>query len=209
MSKQQINTLQKIQAMVVSAKAGLAALKPSGLDDLDVIAQQRAVLREKLHLLTEAEAAELNRLEAAEREAEAKHLRNALLDVAKRAEAVEAKHKQLSIRADELLDQLIRVLVERDRLLNHDALGVHTLPFDHQEALGKHLLLWDSTKLCIPHLVNAWHWAVGKSCSQYERIRFANLYQGHGATLDGAPLPEISASLAHAARALATQVQAS
>ena len=121
-----MSKLQKIQKLVAKARDRLASLKPSSaLDDLDKIAQERAILREKLELLTDAESAERDSLAAAEAAAKSKQRRALLLNVAEKTEGVEKQHQKLTNRAIELLVELVGVLSQREQVYNREAVGLN------------------------------------------------------------------------------------
>lgn len=120
------SNLKKIQNLAASVRDSLASLKPSsGLDDLDTIARERSVLREKLDLLADAESEERGRLEAEAAAAKAKQRVLLLKNVAAKAETASENYQQLTDQAVSLVGDLVATLAERERAFSRDELGLN------------------------------------------------------------------------------------
>ena len=177
-----MNNLQKIQNLAASVRDSLATLKPSsGLDDLDTIAQERALLREKLDLLTDAETTEREHLEAEEAAAKAKQRQALLLDIAKQAEAAAANYQELTDRAASLVSELVAVLAEREQVFSRQAVGLNAPEIrellsqgEQSELLSK---LDSSTVGIYPgNFGNNWREAVALTCADNANLR-RDLYE--------------------------------
>ena len=139
------NNLQKIQKLAAGIRASLASLKTSNnLDDLDRLARERAILREKLSMLSEAEQDERERLKAAEAESRRKARAEALHAVVVSADSAIAKHQQLTDKAHKLITDLVGVLVAREDALSRASFGLddsvrqHITPEDYSALLRTH-----------------------------------------------------------------------
>ncbi|TBW52220.1 hypothetical protein EZI54_16405 [Marinobacter halodurans] len=204
------SNLKTIQNLAASVRDSLASLKPSsGLDDLDTIAKERAVLREKLDLLADAESAERDRLEAEEAAAKEKQRRLLLESVAGKAEAAAGNYQQLTDRAASLVSELVTVLAEREQAFSRQAVGLtgpeasDLLTSDEQrELLDK---LDRSTVGIYPgDFANTWAEAVAKACASDTRLRrkLSDLVKDAGQYQDK-PLSGARPVLIEAARKLA------
>lgn len=118
--------LQEIQKLAASLRDKLTSLKAGPASDLDAIAKERIVLREKLELLSEQETEERERLEAEGAAAKEKQRRAFLLSVAGKAEKAVVRHQKLTGRASELVTELVDVLVQRERVFVQEAVGLNT-----------------------------------------------------------------------------------
>lgn len=197
--------LQKIKSMAASVRETLASLKPSSaMDDLDNIARERAILREKLDLLTDAEADELQRLEDAEREAQAKKRRAKLLEFAKQMDSMTARHRKLTEKANGLMIELAGALIERERILDRDAVGLDDLDVltPEERSTLQEMYLRSHMVLSTAQLGNCWRYAVSANCEGIERARFNNLIPGNGPS-QGSQLPAVQPLLPDTAKAMA------
>ncbi|MDG3086888.1 hypothetical protein P7F88_12625 [Vibrio hannami] len=116
--------LPEIKKVRESVTAALSKLTAKGADDLDAVARERAVLREKLAMLDEAETAERDRLEAAESEAKAKERKVYLQAVAKSSRQAIEQHSKLTAEANALADKLANVLWQRGQVFNAENIGL-------------------------------------------------------------------------------------
>jgi len=205
-----MSNLQKIQKLAASVRDSLAALKPSGsLDDLDVIAKERAVLREKLDLLADAEASERERLESEDAAAKAKQRRALLLDVAKCAEATGKQYDNLTTNANALVAELVAVLAEREQVFTREAVGIsHDLyalltKEEQSEILTK--LDRSKSELYPGNFSNTWREAVNVACGSNSnlRSRLRDLVNEPNHPAQNAPLTGSRPLLVKAARHLA------
>jgi len=201
------SNLKKIQQVAASVRNSLASLKPSsGLDDLDAIAQERALLREKLDLLADAETAERERLEAEEAAAKAKQRRALLQSVAEKAETAATSYQELTDRAASLVGELVAVLAKREQVFNRKAVGLDSVGIlnneEHRELLAK---LEGSTVGVYPgDFGNTWREAVAQTCADDTNLR-RRLYELAIAPGDyqDKPLSGARPLLAETARSLA------
>lgn len=198
--------LQKIRAMVATASAALAGLKPSStMDDLDKVAHERALLREKLSLLTSAEAEELERLEQIEREEHAKRRRADLMGMAKRLEGVTVQHNKLTDKANALISELAGVLVAREACITAEIIdfnAVEILTPDEKSELTR-LLLSTHRTITSQTIGSAWRYGVALNCDGIDRVRFGNLIPATTGA-EGAPLEGFSPRLAEQIKAFAS-----
>lgn len=120
------NNLTKIREMATSVKNTLASLtiKPDALDEIDSVAGQRVMLREKLATLEAAETVERERLVAEEKKQKGKKRRSALVELAETSEQLVAKHTELTERATKLISELVTVIIERERVFTKETTGL-------------------------------------------------------------------------------------
>jgi hypothetical protein len=205
-----MNNLQKIQKIASSVRDNLANLKPSSaLDDLDTIARERTLLREKLNLLADAESSERERLEAEDATAKAKLRHTLLLNVAKSAEVTGKQYDNLTTKANTLVAELIAVLAKRENVFTRKAVGInHDLyalltAEEQSEVLTK--LDRSKSELYPGNFSNTWREAVNAACGGNNnlRIRLRNLVNEPNHPAQNTPLAGSRPLLVEAARYLA------
>lgn len=205
-----MNNLQKIQNLAASVRDSLATLKPSsGLDDLDAIAKERSLLREKLDLLTDAESTERKKLEAEEAAAKAKQRQTLLLDIAKQTEAAATNYQELTDRATSMVSELVAVLAEREQVFSRQAVGLNAPEIREllsQEEQSELLSKLDSSTVGVypGNFGNNWREAVALTCADKANLR-RDLYElvKTPAQYQDSPLAGARPLLAETARSLA------
>jgi len=126
------NNLTKIREMATSIKNKLASLKinPDALDELDNVSSERVMLREKLATLEAAEAVERDRLVAEEKKQNSKKRRAALTELATKSEQLVSKHSDLTERATNIINELVSVLIEREKVFTQESTGLDNPVFN-------------------------------------------------------------------------------
>lgn len=168
------SNLKKIQQLAASVRDNLASLKPSsGLDDLDAIAKERTLLREKLDLLADAETAEREKLEAEEAAAKAKQRRVLLQTVAEKTETAVASYQELTDRAASLVGELVETLAKREQVFNRKAVGLDSIGILNNEEHRALLAKLESSAVGVypGDFGNTWREAVARTCPDNQQLR--------------------------------------
>ncbi len=113
--------IQKMKTTVLNA---LGALKLTKAADLDSVARDRMVLREKLDLLAEAESAEVERIEAEKQAALVKHRAALLTDITTKADTAAKDHAAATKEANKLMHNLAGVLFHRSQIFSRESCGL-------------------------------------------------------------------------------------
>ncbi len=121
------NNLTKIREMVSGVKKSLASMtiNPDALDEIDSVASQRVMLREKLVTLEAAETAERERIVAEEIKQKGKKRRAALVELAEQSEKLVAEHTELTEEAVNIINDLVSVLIKRESVFTREKTGLN------------------------------------------------------------------------------------
>lgn len=165
------NNLETIQKAAQDVRNRLESLKPS--NGLDAIAEERAMLREKLALLADAETSERERLEAEAAAERAKQRRAFLHSVAEKAEAAATHYQELTDRADSLVTELVETLAKRERALNREAVGLQSPGILSNEEHGELIAQLNSSAVGVypGDFGNTWKKAVIQTCGEDAQLR--------------------------------------
>ena len=119
--------LTKIRGMIFSIKESLESLtvNADALDEIDSVAGQRVMLREKLAALEAAETVERERLVAEEIKQKGKKRRAALVELATKSEKLVAEHTELTEQAVNIIDDLVSVLIKREGVFTTENTGLN------------------------------------------------------------------------------------
>ncbi|PCJ87990.1 MAG: hypothetical protein COA54_04295 [Thiotrichaceae bacterium] len=119
--------LTKIREMMSSIKNKLGSLtvNPDALDEIDSVAGQRVMLREKLAALEAAETVERERLVAEEIKQKGKKRRAALVELAAKSEKLVAEHTELTEQAVNIINDLVSVLIKRENVFTTEKTGLN------------------------------------------------------------------------------------
>lgn len=120
------NNLTKIREMVSSIKKSLGSLtvNPDALDEIDSVASQRVMLREKLATLEAVETVVREQLVAEEIKQKGKNRRAALVELAAQSEKLVTEHAELTDQASSLINDLVSVLIKRECVFTQKSTGL-------------------------------------------------------------------------------------
>ncbi|MEE2731729.1 MAG: hypothetical protein VYA55_13000 [Pseudomonadota bacterium] len=117
--------LEKIQETRNTVLAKMDAVKlADDLDNLDSVAVERAQLREKLEALDAAESNELKRIEGETQDREQKARAKYFAALSKKVKDASKRHSELTDKANELINELVGVLIEREHVVSRSELVV-------------------------------------------------------------------------------------
>lgn len=173
------NLLQKIQEVRVSVQSQLDAIKlAEDLDNLDAVAIERSQLREKLEALDNAENNERQRIdkEASDREKKARDKYFAALT--KKVSEASKQHHALTDKANGLILELIKTLIEREQTISRAGVGVDgehkVIDFERQRELREELaFVHDRIKMDDTRFRKAWWHALYTFEDEREVLRLA------------------------------------
>lgn len=207
-----VTGLEKIQALITSVREKLGSLKADSgsMGDLDAVAQERAILREKLGLLEDAETVEHERIAEEEAAAKSEQRRALLLEIARKADISAQEYDTLTERATAVVAELVGVLTEREQVFNRKSIGLDTCEAYELLTQGerRHLIdVFDSSTITVypGQFSNTWSRAVSDKSKHDSKLarRLIGLVTPKNNPKQDSPLSSAKTSLADFARNLA------